>query len=95
METAWRVCSQCMSEFWTQANFLLPIDIFLVCDEGNGQKSYQIWLNKKSQGFLMARQGPLPSGAQSVSFGDIGKLGLLRSPYVVILSLQIGTVRLI
>lgn len=43
----------------------------------------------------MARQGPLPSGAQSVSFGDIGKLGLLRSPYVVILSLQIGTVRLI
>jgi len=75
--------------------FLLSIDIFLVCDEGNGQKSYQIWLNKKSQGFLMARQGPLPSGTQSVSFGDIGKLSLHRSPHVVILSLQIGTVRLI
>jgi len=73
----------------------LPIDVFLVCDEGNGQKSYQIWLNKKSQGFLMARQGPLPSGTQSVSFGDMGKLDLHCNPYIVILSSQIGTVRLI
>jgi len=43
----------------------------------------------------MARQGPLPSGTQGVSFGDIGKLGLHRSPYVATLSSQIGTVRLI
>ena len=96
METAWRVCSQCMSaSFELRLHFLLPIDVFLVCDEGNGHRSYQIWLNKKSQGFLMAKQGPLPSGAQSVSFGDIGKLSLHRNPYIVILSLQIGTVRLI
>jgi len=81
--------------FELRLHLLLPIDVFLVCDEGNGHKSYQIWLNKKSQGFLMARQGLLPSGTQSVSFGDIGKLSLHHSPYVVILSLQIGTVRLI
>ncbi|KAL9714709.1 hypothetical protein Ac2012v2_001367 [Leucoagaricus gongylophorus] len=52
-------------------------DVFLVCDEGNGQKSYQIWLNKKSQGFLMAREGSLPSETQSVSFGDIDRDGTI------------------
>lgn len=50
-------------------------DVFLVCDEGNGQKSYQIWLNKKSQGFVLATRGTLPTGTQTVSFADIGRLG--------------------
>jgi integrin alpha FG-GAP repeat containing protein 1 len=52
-------------------------DVFLVCDDGHGQKSFQIWLNKKSQGFVLATQGSLPSGTQSISFGDIGKFNLL------------------
>ncbi|KAJ3570120.1 hypothetical protein NP233_g4613 [Leucocoprinus birnbaumii] len=52
-------------------------DVFLVCDEGNGEKSYQIWLNKKSQGFLMAARGSFPSGTQSVSFGDIDRDGTM------------------
>ncbi|KAF5357873.1 hypothetical protein D9756_001989 [Leucocoprinus leucothites] len=52
-------------------------DVFLVCDEGNGEKSYQIWLNKKSQGFLMATRGSFPSGTQSVSFGDIDRDGTI------------------
>ncbi|KAF7783261.1 hypothetical protein Agabi119p4_2637 [Agaricus bisporus var. burnettii] len=50
-------------------------DVFLVCDEGRGQKSFQIWLNKKSQSFVLAMQGSLPSGTQSISFADIDRDG--------------------
>ncbi|KXN92003.1 T-cell immunomodulatory protein [Leucoagaricus sp. SymC.cos] len=52
-------------------------DVFLVCDEGNGEKSYQIWLNKKSQGFIMTTRGSLPPGTQSISFGDIDRDGTI------------------
>ena len=47
-------------------------DVFLVCDDGRGRRSYQIWVNQKQDGFVLARQGSLPSGAQSISFADIG-----------------------
>lgn len=49
------------------------VDIFLVCDEGSGQKSFQIWVNNKDAGFSLAQHQSLPSGVQAISFADIGK----------------------
>ena len=49
------------------------LDLFLVCDESNGDKSYQIWVNNKDSGFSLAQSGRFPRGLQSVSFADIGK----------------------
>ena len=47
--------------------------MFLVCDEDNGvDKYFQIWVNKKDQGFEFAMQRSLPAGTQSISFADIG-----------------------
>ncbi|KIO03962.1 hypothetical protein M404DRAFT_26585 [Pisolithus tinctorius Marx 270] len=48
-------------------------DIFLVCDEGSGQRSFQIWVNNKDAGFTLAQHETLPSGVQAISFADIGK----------------------
>lgn len=75
METVWLVRIQCRHHITVNSNLAL-IDVFLVCDEGNGGKSYQVWLNKKSQGFVQATRGALPSGTQSVSFADIGTFNL-------------------
>ena len=48
-------------------------DLFLVCDEDNGRDHYyQIWTNKKDDGFELAQTGRFPAGFQSVTFGDIG-----------------------
>jgi len=47
-------------------------DIFLVCDDGKGGKSFQIWVNKKDEGFALSQTGLLPSGTQTVSFADVG-----------------------
>jgi hypothetical protein len=44
-----------------------------MCDDGNGKKSYQIWINNKDAGFSLGQEGQLPSGIQSVSFADMGK----------------------
>ncbi|THU96321.1 integrin alpha N-terminal domain-containing protein [Dendrothele bispora CBS 962.96] len=52
-------------------------DVFLVCDGGNGVKSYQIWINNKDQGFKLEREGPLPSGVQSISFADVDRDGTI------------------
>jgi hypothetical protein len=49
------------------------LDVFLMCDDGNGKKSYQIWINNKDAGFSLGQAGQLPSGVQSVSFADMGK----------------------
>jgi len=49
-----------------------PVDIFLVCEEGPGKKSFEIWVNNKDQGFSLAQSGPLPQGTQSVVFADMG-----------------------
>lgn len=50
----------------------VPSDVFLTCDDGSGNLTYQIWTNNKSAGFILARSGRLPSGTQSVSFADMG-----------------------
>lgn len=48
-------------------------DIFLVCDEGSGRRSFQIWVNNKQSGFSLAQHQSLPSGVQAITFADIGK----------------------
>jgi len=52
-------------------------DIFLVCDDSPSQKSFQIWVNNKDEGFSLAQKGRLPAGTQSVSFADIDRDGTL------------------
>jgi integrin alpha FG-GAP repeat containing protein 1 len=48
------------------------VDIFLVCDDGHGQKSFQIWVSDPNTGFTLAQSGQLPLGTQSVVFADMG-----------------------
>ncbi|KAI0320316.1 hypothetical protein OF83DRAFT_1162494 [Amylostereum chailletii] len=52
-------------------------DVFLVCDESSNQKSFQIWVNNKDQGFSLAQNGRLPSGTQSVTFADVDRDGTI------------------
>ncbi|PFH53586.1 hypothetical protein AMATHDRAFT_137318 [Amanita thiersii Skay4041] len=52
-------------------------DVFLVCDDGRGNLSYQIWVNKKDDGFVLSQQGSLPSGTQAISFADIDRDGTI------------------
>ncbi|KAJ3892409.1 hypothetical protein GG344DRAFT_87791 [Lentinula edodes] len=52
-------------------------DVFLVCDNGNGMKYFQIWVNNKDDGFALAHQGSLPSGVQSITFADIDRDGTI------------------
>ncbi|KAG5350908.1 hypothetical protein C0989_008806 [Termitomyces sp. Mn162] len=52
-------------------------DVFVVCDDGEGSKSFQIWVNKKENGFSLAQEGNLPSGLQTISFGDIDRDGTI------------------
>lgn len=52
---------------------MCTLDVFLVCDDGMGGKSFQIWVNNKGDGFSLAQEGSLPFGVQAVSFADIGK----------------------
>jgi integrin alpha FG-GAP repeat containing protein 1 len=47
-----------------------------MCDDGRGGKSFQIWVNNKGAGFSLAQESPLPSGVQSISFADMGKVFL-------------------
>ncbi|KAF8352219.1 hypothetical protein F5887DRAFT_874393 [Amanita rubescens] len=55
-------------------------DLFLVCDDGGGRRSYQIWVNKKEDGFFLSQRGTLPSGVQSISFADIGSASSTNDP---------------
>ncbi|KAF8188320.1 hypothetical protein BJ912DRAFT_1031903 [Pholiota molesta] len=52
-------------------------DVFLVCDDGRGGKTYQIWINGKDAGFSLSQQGALPSGTQAISFADIDRDGTI------------------
>ncbi|KAF5324887.1 hypothetical protein D9611_004159 [Ephemerocybe angulata] len=52
-------------------------DVFLVCDEGNGRKSFQIWINNKDEGFSLAHKGSLPPGTQSISLADVDRDGTI------------------
>jgi hypothetical protein len=47
-------------------------DLFLTCDDGRGGKKYQVWVNKKEEGFSLSQEGQLPFGTQAISFADIG-----------------------
>lgn len=69
MGTAWLV-----GTFYSPFFALLTLaDVFLVCDQGSGKKSYQIWINNKDEGFSLAQEGPLPTGTQAISFADISE----------------------
>ncbi|CAK5279256.1 unnamed protein product [Mycena citricolor] len=48
-------------------------DLFILCEDGHGGKIYQIWINSKGGGFLLASQGAMPAGVQTVSFADVGE----------------------
>ncbi|THH16940.1 hypothetical protein EW146_g3775 [Bondarzewia mesenterica] len=52
-------------------------DIFLVCDDSSGQKSFQIWVNNKDDGFSLAQSERLPQGTQSVTFADMDRDGTI------------------
>ncbi|KAJ8522676.1 hypothetical protein ONZ45_g812 [Pleurotus djamor] len=52
-------------------------DIFLVCDDSRGGKSFQVWVNNKEDGFSLAQTGYLPAGTQSITFADMDRDGTL------------------
>ncbi|PPQ63333.1 hypothetical protein CVT24_006706 [Panaeolus cyanescens] len=52
-------------------------DVFLVCDDGRGGKSYQIWVNNKNNGFTLSQEGSLPTGTQAISFADMDRDGTI------------------
>ena len=47
-------------------------DLFLVCEDSSGRKSFQIWINNKDSGFSLNQTADLPSGTQGISFADVG-----------------------
>ena len=38
---------------------------------------YQLWINKKEQGFILSQEGALPSGTQAISFADVNRDGTM------------------
>ncbi|KZT70220.1 hypothetical protein DAEQUDRAFT_725861 [Daedalea quercina L-15889] len=53
-------------------------DIFLVCDDlSSASKYFQIWVNNKDDGFMLAQLGRLPKGTQSISFADMDRDGTI------------------
>ncbi|KAL0947607.1 hypothetical protein HGRIS_013696 [Hohenbuehelia grisea] len=52
-------------------------DLFLVCDDARGGKTFQIWTNNKAAGFSLAQTGYLPAGTQSITFADMDRDGTL------------------
>ncbi|KZV83486.1 hypothetical protein EXIGLDRAFT_683764 [Exidia glandulosa HHB12029] len=53
-------------------------DLFLVCEEpGSGERSYQIWVNMKADGFALVQSGPLPDGVGAISFADMDRDGTI------------------
>jgi len=69
----WGLSSRYVVSLFTFLRLIAPIDVFIVCDDGKGGKTYQIWVNAKSNGFFLSQQGALPAGTQTISFADIGK----------------------
>jgi len=67
-------------------------DLFLVCDEGtSGSKYFQIWVNNKDDGFVLASVGRLPQGTQSISFGDIDRDGTIDMVFTTCSSVSSST----
>lgn len=51
-------------------------DVFLMCDRGNGRRSFQIWLNDKASAtFTKGPRGDLPDGTRTVAFADMDRDG--------------------
>ncbi|KAJ7494497.1 hypothetical protein B0H11DRAFT_2004943 [Mycena galericulata] len=66
-------------------------DVFLLCDDGNGGKTYQIWVNNKADGFSLALQGAMPSGVQTVSFADVDRDGTIDMVFTTCSSVSSST----
>ncbi|KIM87422.1 hypothetical protein PILCRDRAFT_276328 [Piloderma croceum F 1598] len=66
-------------------------DIFLLCDNGSGNKFYQIWVNNKDAGFSLAKSGSLPSGVQTISFADIDRDGTMDMVFTTCSSVSSST----
>ncbi|KAF7294648.1 hypothetical protein MIND_01001600 [Mycena indigotica] len=66
-------------------------DLFLLCDDGRGGMTYQIWVNKKTEGFSLALQGAMPAGVQSVSFADIDRDGTMDMVFTTCSSVSSST----
>ena len=67
----------CLAGMYLPTSFPQPSltyfpDVFLLCDEPSGHKSFQIWINEKEKGFTFAKSGALPIGIGAVSFADMG-----------------------
>ncbi|KAH6578731.1 hypothetical protein BASA50_008422 [Batrachochytrium salamandrivorans] len=58
-------------------------DVFLMCDDGSGNLSYQIWVNSKKNGFQFARAGGIPKGAGQISFADMDADGTMDMVFPV------------
>ncbi|KAG6840620.1 hypothetical protein C0991_005519 [Blastosporella zonata] len=54
-----------------------PQYVFVVCDDGKGGRTFQIWVNNKENGFSLAQEGALPSGLQTISFADVDRDGTI------------------
>lgn len=52
-------------------------DIFLTCEDSEGLQTYQIWINHKTQGFSLAREGALPQGTKHITFADVDRDGTI------------------
>lgn len=60
-------------------------DLFLTCQDpdGSSQPVFQIYINKKDQGFQLAQSGKLPRGAGQVSFADVDRDGTIDMVFPV------------
>ncbi|KAH8923939.1 hypothetical protein BT69DRAFT_119975 [Atractiella rhizophila] len=53
-------------------------DLFLMCQgPSEEEKTYQIWLNDRTGGWKLGRQGDLPKGTKQVAFGDMDRDGTM------------------
>ncbi|KAF8061672.1 hypothetical protein FPV67DRAFT_1673289 [Lyophyllum atratum] len=66
-------------------------DVFLMCDDGRGGKSFQIWINNKDEGFSLAQEGALPSGMQTISFADMDRDGTIDMVFTTCSSVSSST----
>lgn len=64
-----------LSFLTTRFSFIFrAADIFLHCtDNYSGDSSFQIWLNRKEKGYVLAKEGRLPKGTGQVTFSDMGE----------------------
>ncbi|KAJ6570286.1 hypothetical protein DFH09DRAFT_1154556 [Mycena vulgaris] len=66
-------------------------DVFLLCDDGHGGNTYQIWVNNKGDGFSLASKGAMPAGVQTVSFADVDRDGTIDMVFATCSSVSTST----